>query len=75
MAGRRPAAVIGHHPKLPLADELHVFPDRNSKVSSELRNAIVAGYENLIDGRSIEFSGSLKDLMAEGKKRESEGWK
>ncbi len=43
--------------------------------AAEFRDSVVEGYRDIIEGRSVEFTGSLKDLMAEGKKREREGWK
>jgi antitoxin ParD1/3/4 len=43
--------------------------------AAEFREAIVEGYRDVIEGRSLEFTGRLKDLMAEAKKREQSDWK
>jgi len=43
--------------------------------AAELRDAIVEGYRDIIEGRVVEFKGDLRQAMKEGKRREAKGWK
>ena len=43
--------------------------------AAELRDGIVEGYRDLIEGRVVEFKGNLRQAMAEGERREAKGWK
>ena len=39
-----------------------------------LRDGILKGYGDLVGGRFVEFSGSLKKAVAEAKRRDRKGW-
>ncbi len=43
--------------------------------AAELREGIVEGYRDLIEGRVIEFTGNLRKTMKEAKRRDAKGWK
>jgi len=43
--------------------------------AAELRDGIIEGYRDLIEGRVVEFKGDLRQAMAEGERREAKGWK
>ena len=42
--------------------------------AAALRDAVIEGYRDFIDGRFVEFNGSIKKALAESRKREKEGW-
>ena len=42
--------------------------------AAALRDGILKGYSDVVQGRFVEFSGSLKKTVAEAKKRDREGW-
>lgn len=42
--------------------------------AAAIRDAVIEGYRDLIEGRFVEFEGSLKDSIAEAKRRDKEGW-
>jgi antitoxin ParD1/3/4 len=42
--------------------------------AAALRDAVIEGFRDVIDGRFVEFDGSLKDCIAEAKRRDKEGW-
>ncbi|MCW1886528.1 hypothetical protein OKA04_17450 [Luteolibacter flavescens] len=43
--------------------------------AADLRDAIIEGYRDVTEGRTLEFKGNLKSMMAEARKREREDWK
>lgn len=43
--------------------------------AATMRDAILEGYDDLISGRSLHFSGDLRSLVKEAKKRDNLGWK
>ena len=50
---------------------------RNKKQRQEaaaLRDGVLKGYGDLVEGRFVEFSGSLKKAVAEAKRRDRKGW-
>ena len=42
--------------------------------AAELRDGILRGYSDLIEGRFVEFSGSLEKAVTEAKQRDRKGW-
>ena len=42
--------------------------------AAALRDGILEGYRDLTEGRMVEFTGNLKETMAEAKRRDREGW-
>jgi antitoxin ParD1/3/4 len=42
--------------------------------AAELRDGIVEGYRDLIEGRVVEFKGNLRKVIKEAKRREAKGW-
>ena len=42
--------------------------------AAALRDSIIEGYSDVTKGRFVEFSGSLKESIAEAKRRDKEGW-
>jgi len=42
--------------------------------AAALRDGILEGYRDLTEGRMVEFTGNLKETMAETKRRDREGW-
>lgn len=43
--------------------------------AAKLRESILAGYRDAIEGRTVPFKGSIKEAIAEMHRREAEGWK
>jgi antitoxin ParD1/3/4 len=43
--------------------------------SAEMRDAILEGYRDLIDGRVVEFKGDLRASLKEAQRREKQAWK
>ena len=42
--------------------------------AAALRDGILEGYRDLTEGRMVEFTGNLKETIAEAKRRDREGW-
>lgn len=42
--------------------------------AAELRAAVIDGYQDAIDGRTITFNGSLQDALKAFKHQEEQGW-
>lgn len=42
--------------------------------AAALRDGVLEGYRDLLDGRSVEFDGSLESALNEAKEREKSGW-
>ncbi len=43
--------------------------------AAEMRDAILEGYRDLIEGRVVEFKGDLRGTLGEVRRREKEAWK
>jgi len=43
--------------------------------AAELRDGILEGYRDLIEGRSVEFRGDLRAALRETRRREKANWK
>ena len=43
--------------------------------AAEVRDGIVEGYRDLIEGRVVEFKGDLRATLREAQCREKQGWK
>ena len=43
--------------------------------AAELRDAILEGYRDLIEGRVVEFKGDLRAMLKEARRRERQNWK
>ncbi len=43
--------------------------------AAQARDKILEGYHDLIDGRTIRFSGDVREVIQEAKRREAIGWK
>jgi antitoxin ParD1/3/4 len=42
--------------------------------AAELREAVLEGYGDVLEGRVLPLAGSLREMVAEAKKRDEEGW-
>lgn len=42
--------------------------------AAALRDGVIEGYRDIIEGRSIEFTGDLRSTMVQAKEREESGW-
>ncbi len=52
-----------------------VLRDKKRKIeAAALRDAVIEGYRDIIDGRFVEYSGSLRHAIANVKRRDHEGW-
>lgn len=43
--------------------------------AAAVRDAILEGYQDLIEGRMVEFNGDLQDALKEIERRDKWGWK
>jgi antitoxin ParD1/3/4 len=43
--------------------------------AAEMRDAILEGYRDLIEHRTVEFKGNLRATLKEAKRREKQNWK
>ena len=43
--------------------------------AAEMRDAILEGYRDLIEGRVVEFKGDLRAALKEAQRREKQNWK
>lgn len=43
--------------------------------AAEMREAILEGYRDVIEGRVVEFKGDLRSTLNEVRRREREAWK
>jgi hypothetical protein len=43
--------------------------------AAQMRDAIVEGYRDVLDGRVVEFKGDLRAALREARRREKPGWK
>lgn len=43
--------------------------------AAEMRDGILEGYRDLIDGRVVEFKGDLRATLKESQRRQKQGWK
>lgn len=55
-----------------LRDLLREKKDRQE--AAAVRDGVLEGYRDLLEGKSIEFKGSLKSALREAKKREQSSW-
>jgi antitoxin ParD1/3/4 len=42
--------------------------------AAALRDGVLEGYRDLVEGRVVEFTGNLKETLADAKRRDQEGW-
>lgn len=42
--------------------------------AAAIRDGVLEGYRDLIEGRSVEFTGNLRSSLDEAKQREKSGW-
>ncbi|MCF6193401.1 MAG: ribbon-helix-helix domain-containing protein [Kangiellaceae bacterium] len=42
--------------------------------AANLRQGILEGFQDVIGGRTIEFKGDLRQVIAEAKSKEQKGW-
>jgi antitoxin ParD1/3/4 len=47
---------------------------KNRMDAAVVREAVLEGYQDLIEDRVVEFTGDLRQAMKEGKRREKENW-
>jgi antitoxin ParD1/3/4 len=47
---------------------------KNRLDAAAVREAILDGYQDVIEDRVVEFTGNLRQAMKEGKRREKENW-
>lgn len=47
---------------------------KNRLDAAAVREAILEGYQDVIEDRVVEFTGDLRQAMKEGKRRERENW-
>jgi antitoxin ParD1/3/4 len=43
--------------------------------AAQIRGGLVEGFQDVLAGRVVEFSGSLKQARKEAERREKRGWK
>ena len=43
--------------------------------AAEMRDAILEGYRDIIDGRVVEFKGDLRAVLNQAQRREKQNWK
>jgi antitoxin ParD1/3/4 len=43
--------------------------------AAEMRDAILEGYRDLVEGRVVEFKGDLRATLDEARRREKQRWK
>ena len=48
---------------------------KNRMDAAATRDAILEGYQDLIEGRTVDFTGDIRKLMKEARKREKNDWK
>jgi len=42
--------------------------------AAAIRDGLLEGYQDVIEGRTVEFTGDLRQTLAEAKRREDSGW-
>jgi antitoxin ParD1/3/4 len=42
--------------------------------AAAIRDGVIEGYRDILDGKSIEFTGSLSSALKKAKAREKSGW-
>ena len=47
---------------------------KQRKEAAELRDGVLEGYRDLIDGRIIEFDGDLRSALNTAQNKEDKGW-
>ena len=48
---------------------------KDRQEAAAYRDHIVLGLSDIIKGRTVAYNGSIRETMAEAKKRRDEGWK
>ncbi len=48
---------------------------KNRMDAAATRDAILEGYQDLIEDRTVEFTGDIRKVMKEARKRERNDWK
>ena len=43
--------------------------------AAQMRDAILEGYRDLVKGRVVGFKGDLRAALADGRRREKQGWR
>ena len=43
--------------------------------AAEMRDAILEGYRDLVEGRVVEFKGNLRATLEKARRQEKQGWK
>lgn len=43
--------------------------------AAQMRDAILEGYRDLIEGRVVEYNGNLRNALKEAKRRDKQNWK
>jgi len=52
-----------------------IIREKKEKLEAEqLRAAVIEGYQDAIEGRSIAFNGNLDDALNELERQEEKGW-
>ena len=55
-----------------LRDLLREKKERQEAAS--IRDGVLEGYRDLLEGRTVEFAGDLRASLNEGKRRDKSGW-
>lgn len=42
--------------------------------AAELRKAVLEGYDDVLQGRTLPLNGDLRSMVAEAKRRDEHGW-
>lgn len=42
--------------------------------AAAIRDGVLGGYQDILSGKTIEFRGNLRSILAEARKREQAGW-
>ena len=48
---------------------------KNRMEAAATRDAILEGYQDLIEDRTVEFTGDIRKVMEEARRREIKNWK
>ncbi|MFT6732942.1 MAG: antitoxin ParD1/3/4 [Polaribacter sp.] len=53
----------------------YVIRERKEKMdAADLRNGVLEGFQDAINGKLVEFNGGVRDAILELKKKEQSGW-
>lgn len=42
--------------------------------AARIRDGVLEGYRDILNGHSVEFTGSIRSALTEARKREKSGW-